>query len=336
MKRIIFFLLVIGLGFVTTSCKNNKTQDNADYYTSILMCMSYKVEQNVSYITTKIDDGVLYFDEIECGKLVESSIPENFWYAYELHFYEKYIMDYDRLHKNVTTCYVVKNINNSLIENGNIYLLELDNEKYMFICDDNSHILKGFYLDYLENNKVEVYFESYQGGCIHLNVTKNLQIGSTYDLKELKQEFGAEAFIDLETFTIFEDELKVTKKFELVKYNNGVYDSYIEEYLFISNVFFLFRPGIYYEYYLHQYINEFIGENIVIDMNDKKYYFTKSNDYYYLSKVEGTGPIFNNYDKAKKELDILYGSSNYERERITVKLTENSFVVELGEPSIIG
>ena len=71
-------------------------------------------------------------------------------------------------------------------------------------------------------------------------------------------------------------------------------------------------------------------------MNDKKYYFTKSNDHYYLSKIEGTGPIFNNYDKAKKELDILYGSSNYERERITVKLTENSFVVELGEPSIFG
>ena len=79
----------------------------------------------------------------------------------------------------------------------------------------------GDILDYLENNKVEVYFESYQGGCIHLNATKNLQIGSTYDLKELKDK--------------------------LVKYKNPQFKTTFEERYYGNNVEVMYMPEIDYD-----------------------------------------------------------------------------------------
>lgn len=38
----------------------------------------------------------------------------------------------------------------------------------------------------------------------------------------------------------------------------------------------------------------------------------------------------------QKKLDILFGSSNYERDSVKINLTENSFLLELSEQLLAG
>ena len=57
---------------------------------------------------------------------------------------------------------------------------------------------------------------------------------------------------------------------------------------------------------------------------------------YYLKEIKSNRNLFNDYNEAKSVLDILYGSSDYQSNYISVELSNNSFIISLIERPLVG
>ena len=209
---------------------------------------------------------------------------------------------------------------------------------YLFIIYKSGfndyEILKGYYL----NDVVKLNFTDYSGGCIIMQHQEEVKIGSKYDLTMVKELLFVDAFIDLETLTIYTDYITPTKNIELISYNNGVYDDYIIEYI-IKNEELEFSNGFYTleEFKKHQYqINE---DEVIIVCDNVTYKFGKSyqlSECYYLKEIISNKTLFDDLNKARNDLDILFGNSTYDCSLIQVELSENGFVIKLSEHFLAG
>ena len=336
MKKILVsvFLLVF-LSFLS-GCNMQLTELSDGYYNGELVCQHIAVSSWITNIDIKIENNNLFISNNEVGKIESIKLSSSILNFEKLSYDNDYESKLKELEK-VKNGYCVKDTS-FLADGREIYIVENNGKKYLFIVgkneDDNYEILKGYYL----NDLVNLDFTDYSGGCIYRNHQEEVKIGSKYDLTMVKSILLVDAFIDLETLTIYTDYITPTKNIELISYNNGVYDDYIIEYIF-KNEELEFSNGFYTleEFEQHQYqINE---DEVIIVCDNVTYKFGKSyqlSECYYLKEIISNKTLFDDLNKARNDLDILFGNSTYDRSLIQVELSENGFVIKLSEHFLAG
>lgn len=336
MKKILVsvFLLVF-LSFLS-GCNMQLIELSDGYYNGKLVCQHFAVSSWITNIDIKIENNNLFIRDNEVGKIESVKLSSSILNFEKLSYDNDYESELKELEK-VKNGYCVKD-KSFLDDSGEIYIVENNGKKYLFIVrkneDDNYEILKGYYLSDL----VKLDFTDYSGGCIYLNHQEEVKIGSKYDLTMVKSKFLVDAFIDLETLIIYTDYITPTKNIELISYNNGVYDDYIIEYIF-KNEELEFSNGFYTleEFEKHQYqINE---DEVIIVCDNVTYKFGKSyqlSECYYLKEIISNKTLFGDLNKARNDLDILFGNSTYDCSLIQVELSENGFVIKLSELFLVG
>ena len=336
MKKILVsvFLLVF-LSFLS-GCNMQLIELSDGYYNGKLVCQHFAVSSWITNIDIKIENNNLFIRDNEVGKIESVKLSSSILNFEKLSYDNDYESELKELEK-VKNGYYVKETS-FLDDSGEIYIVENNGEKYLFIVrkneDDNYEILKGYYLSDL----VKIDFTDYSGGCIIMQHQEEVKIGSKYDLTMVKELLFVDAFIDLETLTIYTDYITPTKNIELISYNNGVYDDYIIEYIF-KNEELEFSNGFYTleEFKKHQYqINE---DEVIIVCDNVTYKFGKSyqlSECYYLKEIISNKTLFDDLNKARNDLDILFGNSTYDCSLIQVELSENGFVIKLSEHFLAG
>ena len=98
--------------------------------------------------------------------------------------------------------------------NSGTFKTTLEPNKYEVFVEGR----EGYYL----NNEVELKFTNYSGGCIFMQYSERVKIGSTYNLSEAKSNLFVDAFIDLKTLTIYDDEIMVKESLDLIAYNKSL------------------------------------------------------------------------------------------------------------------
>ena len=335
MKKILvsMFLLVFGLCLV--GCENNKNIKYEGSYKGTLICQHVAVSSWVSDLNINIIDNTLFINDNESGMFKEVDLSSSTLKFDSLSYYHNY-ENVENEFENVNIGYFV-NIKNNDFSTGYL-LVESNNKLYLFFIDkvDKSsyQIFKGYYL----NNEVELKFTNYSGGCIFMQYSERVKIGSTYNLSEAKSNLFVDAFIDLKTLTVYDDEIVVKENLDLIAYNNGVYSDYIIEYI-LSNENLAFNNSFYTFEELEGYEYELIDDEIIIIDKNITYTFTKSyqlSQCYYLKEIKSNKVLFDNLEKATNALKILYGNDNYESYNITVELKDNGYIIKLAEHFLAG
>lgn len=336
MKKLLFtmFLLVF-LSFLS-GCNMQLIELSDGNYNGELVCQHVALSSWITNIDIKIENNNLFIRNNEVGKIESVKLSSSILNFEKLSYDNDYESELKELEK-VKNGYCVKDTS-FLDDSEEIYIVENNGKKYLFIVgkneDDNYQILKGYYLIDL----VKLDFTDYSGGCMYMKHQEEVKIGSKYDLTMVKSNFLVDAFIDLETLTIYTDYITPTKNIALISYNNGVYDSYIIEYIF-KNEELEFSNGFYTleKFKKHQYqINE---DEVIIVCDNVTYKFGKSyqlSECYYLKEIISNKTLFDDLNKARNDLDILFGNSTYDRSLIQVELSENGFVIKLSEKFLAG
>ena len=336
MKKILVsvFLLVF-LSFLS-GCNPQSNNLSDSYYKGKLVCQHVAVSSWVTDIDIKIENNNLFIDNDKVGKINSVELSDSILNFEKLSYANDYESELKELEK-VKNGYYVKDTS-FLDDSGEIYIVENNGKMYLFIIYKSGfndyEILKGYYL----NDVVKLNFTDYSGGCIIMQHQEEVKIGSKYDLTMVKELLFVDAFIDLETLTIYKDYITPTKNIELISYNNGVYDDYIIEYI-IKNEELEFSNGFYTleEFKKHQYqINE---DEVIIVCDNVTYKFGKSyqlSECYYLKEIISNKTLFDDLNKARNDLDILFGNSTYDCSLIQVELSENGFVIKLSEHFLAG
>ena len=336
MKKILVsvFLLVF-LSFLS-GCNMQLTELSDGYYNGELVCQHIAVSSWITNIDIKIENNNLFISNNEVGKIESIKLSSSILNFEELSYDNDYESELKEL-KKVKNGYCVKDTS-FLADGSEIYIVENNGKKYLFIVekneDDNYEILKGYYL----NDLVKLNFTDYSGGCIYMNHQEEVKIGSKYDLTMVKSILLVDAFIDLETLTIYTDYITPTKNIELISYNNGVYDDYIIEYIF-KNEKLEFLNAFYTLEVFEQYQYQINEDEVIIVCDNVTYKFGKSyqlSECYYLKEIISNKILFDDLNKARNDLDILFGNSTYDRSLIQVELSENGFVIKLSEHSLAG
>ena len=336
MKKILVsvFLLVF-LSFLS-GCNPQSNNLSDSYYKGKLVCQHVAVSSWVTDIDIKIENNNLFIDNDKVGKINSVELSDSILNFEKLSYANDYESELKELEK-VKNGYYVKDTS-FLDDSGEIYIVENNGKIYLFIIYKSGfndyEILKGYYL----NDVVKLNFTDYSGGCIIMQHQEEVKIGSKYDLTMVKEFLFVDAFIDLETLTVYTDYIIPTKNIELISYNNGVYDDYIIEYIF-KNEELEFSNGFYTleEFEKHQYqINE---DGVIIVCDNVTYKFGKSyqlSECYYLKEIISNKTLFDDLNKARNDLDILFGNSTYDCSLIQVELSENGFVIKLSEHFLAG
>ncbi len=335
MKKILvsMFLLVFGLCLV--GCKNNKNIKYEGSYKGTLICQDVGVSSWVSNLNINIIDNTLFIDDNESGMFKEVDLSSSTLIFDALSYYHNY-ENVENEFENVNTGYFV-NIEDNGFSTGYL-LVESNNKLYLFFInkvDKSSYqIFQGYYL----NKEVELKFTNYSGGCIFMQYSERVKIGSVYNLSKAKSNLFVDAFIDLKTLTIYDDEIIVKESLDLIAYNNGVYSDYIIEYI-LSNENLAFNNSFYTFEKLESYEYELLDDEIIIIDKNITYTFTKSyqlSQCYYLKEIKSDKVLFDNLETATNALNILYGSDNYESNNITVELKDNGYIITLAEHFLAG
>ena len=334
-KILVSILLFVFLSFLS-GCNMQLIELSDGYYNGKLVCQHIAVSSWVTDINIKIENNNLFIDNDKVGKINSVELSDSILNFEKLSYANDYESELKELEK-VKNGYYVKDTS-FLDDSGEIYIVENNGKMYLFIIYKSGfndyEILKGYYL----NDVVKLNFTDYSGGCIIMQHQEEVKIGSKYDLTMVKELLFVDAFIDLETLTIYTDYITPTKNIELISYNNGVYDDYIIEYI-IKNEELEFSNGFYTleEFKKHQYqINE---DEVIIVCDNVTYKFGKSyqlSECYYLKEIISNKTLFGDLNKARNDLDILFGSSTYDRSLIQVELSENGFVIKLSEHFLAG
>lgn len=334
-KILVSILLFVFLSFLS-GCNMQLIELSDGYYNGELVCQHIAVSSWVTDINIKIENNNLFIDNDKVGKINSVELSDSILNFEKLSYANDYESELKELEK-VKNGYYVKDTS-FLDDSGEIYIVENNGKMYLFIIYKSGfndyEILKGYYL----NDVVKLNFTDYSGGCIIMQHQEEVKIGSKYDLTMVKELLFVDAFIDLETLTIYTDYITPTKNIELISYNNGVYDDYIIEYI-IKNEELEFSNGFYTleEFKKHQYqINE---DEVIIVCDNVTYKFGKSyqlSECYYLKEIISNKTLFDDLNKARNDLDILFGNSTYDCSLIQVELSENGFVIKLSEHFLAG
>ncbi|MBP3503786.1 MAG: hypothetical protein J6K18_01540 [Bacilli bacterium] len=334
-KILVSILLFVFLSFLS-GCNMQLIELSDGYYNGELVCQHIAVSSWVTDINIKIENNNLFIDNDKVGKINSVELSDSILNFEKLSYANDYESELKELEK-VKNGYYVKDTT-FLDDSGEIYIVENNGKMYLFIIYKSGfndyEILKGYYL----NDVVKLNFTDYSGGCIIMQHQEEVKIGSKYDLTMVKELLFVDAFIDLETLTIYTDYITPTKNIELISYNNGVYDDYIIEYI-IKNEELEFSNGFYTleEFKKHQYqINE---DEVIIVCDNVTYKFGKSyqlSECYYLKEIISNKTLFDDLNKARNDLDILFGNSTYDCSLIQVELSENGFVIKLSEHFLAG
>ena len=307
-----------------------------EMYSTSWLCTNLDLSIPNDTFNLTILNNVLYVADKEIGEFKEVDEVNKIFDNDRIHVNSTYEEVFEEIKKIKDGYYIEEATNNDF--KMRVYLIESNNEKYIFfgalINDTEFELYKGYYLI----DKALLEFTDYPGGCIVMKHHEYVDFNKFYDLSKVKELLFAEAFIDLKTLEIYTDTIEVTKNLDLITYNNGVYDIYITEYL-LDNDYFTFGSLFYTLDELKNYEYQLVDEEIIIVDNDITYTFGKSiqlMDSYYLKEVKANKPLFNDYQKSKEALDILYGSSDYNKYLVSVELNENSFVIKLAERTIAG
>lgn len=335
MKKIIFNVILVFTMFFLFGCETNKNINAEGYYKGKLICQHATVSSWVTNLNIEITDNTLFIENNEIGIFQQVDLSSSTLKFDQLSFYNNYEDEIKEL-ENVNNGYFI-NIKNNDFSIGYL-LIENNNKLYLFFIDkfdkSNYEIHKGYIL----NDEVELKFTNYSGGCVFMHYSDTVKIGSTYDLSEAKNNLHVDAFIDLNTLTIYDDKIKVTDSLELIVYNNGVYSDYIIEYIF-KNETLVFNDSFYVLEDLDSYEYTLVEEEIIVILKNIKYTFGKSNQFsqcYYLKEINSNKVLFGDLAKAKNALDILYGSNNYASSSITVELKSDGYIIKLAEQFLVG
>lgn len=336
MKKIIISIYIFLFGLCLFGCeKSNGNIKNEDFVGN-LICQDVAISSWVTNLDVSIKDNNLYIEDELQGELNEENIFTSLWNFNKLSIVSGF--------KNVITEF--KDIDKGYVASFNgesdvdmrVYIVEKDNKKYMFfvVLTDalEYEIMKGYYL----NDYATLKFSDYHGGCIVMSHQEEVKIGTNYNLSQVKEILSSSAFIDLETLTVYTDFIKATTNLDLITYNDGVYDHYIIQYLF-KNEDFNFTNRSYTLEQLKNYEYQIINDEIIISIDNVTYTFEKSMQFtecYYLKEIKSNRNLFNDYNEAKSVLDILYGSSDYQSNYISVELSNNSFIISLIERPLVG
>lgn len=336
MKKILVsvFLLVF-LSFLS-GCNPQSNNLSDGYYNGELVCQHFAVSSWVTDIDIKIENNNLFIDNDKVGKINSVELSNSILNFEKLSYANDYESELKELEK-VKNGYYVKDTS-FLDDSGEIYIVENNGKMYLFIIYKSGfndyEILKGYYL----NDVVKLKFTDYSGGCIIMQHQEEVKIGSKYDLTMVKEFLFVDAFIDLETLTIYKDYITATSNLDLIAYNNGVYGDYIIEYVFekenlaFTNAFYNLEELEYYQYQIHE-------DEIIINKDNVTYKFGKSHqlsESYYLKEIISNKTLFGDLNMAKNDLDILFGNSTYDCSLIQVELSENGFVIKLSEHFLAG
>ena len=336
MKKILVsvFLLVF-LSFLS-GCNPQSNNLSDSYYKGKLVCQHVAVSSWITDIDIKIENNNLFIDNDKVGKINSVELSDSILNFEKLSYANDYESELKELEK-VKNGYYVKDTS-FLDDSGEIYIIENNGKMYLFIIYKSGfndyEILKGYYL----NDVVKLNFTDYSGGCIIMQHQEEVKIGSKYDLTMVKEFLFVDAFIDLETLTIYKDYITATSNLDLIAYNNGVYGDYIIEYVFekenlaFTNAFYNLEELEYYQYQIHE-------DEIIINKDNVTYKFGKSHqlsESYYLKEIISNKTLFDDLNKARNDLDILFGNSTYHCGSIQVELSENGFVIKLSEHSLAG
>ena len=336
MKKLLFsmFLLVF-LSFLS-GCNPQSNNLSDSYYKGKLVCQHVAVSSWVTDIDIKIENNNLFIDNDKVGKINSVELSNSILNFEKLSYANDYESELKELEK-VKNGYYVKDTS-FLDDSGEIYIVENNGKMYLFIIYKSGfndyEILKGYYL----NDVVKLNFTDYSGGCIIMQHQEEVKIGSKYDLTMVKEFLFVDAFIDLETLTIYKDYITATSNLDLIAYNNGVYGDYIIEYVFekenlaFTNAFYNLEELEYYQYQIHE-------DEIIINKDNVTYKFGKSHqlsESYYLKEIISNKTLFGDLNMAKNALDILFGSSTYDCGLIKVELSEKCFVIKLSEHFLAG
>ena len=256
MKKILVsvFLLVF-LSFLS-GCNPQSNNLSDSYYKGKLVCQHVAVSSWVTDIDIKIENNNLFIDNDKVGKINSVELSDSILNFEKLSYANDYESELKELEK-VKNGYYVKDTS-FLDDSGEIYIVENNGKMYLFIINKSGfndyEIFQGYYL----NDVVKLNFTDYSGGCIIMQHQEEVKIGSKYDLTMVKEFLFVDAFIDLETLTIYKDYITATSNLDLIAYNNGVYGDYIIEYVFekenlaFTNAFYNLEELEYYQYQIHE------------------------------------------------------------------------------------
>ena len=339
MNKLKIFILLLFFSVFLISCDNQEIDKLNGRYNGELIYQYSSISSWVTNFDVEIKDNLLSMNGEEIGLLEKKEINSLEWITDHLYFEEEYESLINNL-KQIKECYSV-DIKNDKQEDfiTSAMIFEYLNEKYLIfglLDQDSVSVIKGYYL----SNYAVLDFTDYPGGCIVLNHTEKVKMGTTYDLSYVESILGASQYIDLETLEIYQKEIKVVKNLDLVTYNNGVYDIYIKRYLNSKSSLM----HIYSKYDL-QLLEDYDctkdedGNYIVIN-DDVTYLFKASEqleNYYYLSNIKGK-KIFNDlsYQETIDVLKILYGSDAFNKYLISINISEESFEINLNEEALNG
>lgn len=171
-------------------------------------------------------------------------------------------------------------------------------------------------------------------GCEVWNEYELIINNKDHDISDMLEFYNAEAFIDLETLTVYQDVLNISKETHLEIYNSKVDDSLIISYLARGNNF-KFGPYGYIGENLEPYelkINDLGNFEIIVD--DILYEFENdgstlvSNKHYNLLKVSANHNLFEKtYEEVVRTLDILFGSQVHGSNKLKIEVSDGSFVI---------
>lgn len=170
-------------------------------------------------------------------------------------------------------------------------------------------------------------------GCLDMIYLDYVRVGTTYDLAYAKKYFNTPSFIDFDTLTVYNDEIIVNENIELLTYRNGVEDSYIRGYV-LKKGNFKYNIDLYSLLDFENY-EVLKNGNILVESDDVTYIFSKSNqeeDKLYLSSIQSPRGLFTcSKEEMEEKLSILYGSSDYTSNAISIDLHEDGFTITLAE-----
>ena len=336
MKKIILCFFMILFVVYLPGC--NPTDENLEdkTYYGELICQEIAISSWVTNMKVSIIDNNLYIEDELQGTLKQENIEKSFW-NFEHILFSKDFENGENEFKDIDKGYIVET-NVELEYQGSFYIVEKNNEKYLFfvvLTDDLRYeIVKGYYL----SDYATLKFTSYSGGCLIFQDQKKVKIGTTFDLNLLSDNLFTSSFIDLKTLKVYTDYINVTENLDLIAYNNGVYDDYIIDYIF-DNEDFVFSTKYYLIDEFKDYKYQVDAEKVIIVVNEVTYTFSKClslNQYYFLEEIKCNRNLFNDYHKAKNTLDILYGDTTYDSRYIDVELFNNNFIIKLAEPTLVG
>lgn len=217
------------------------------------------------------------------------------------------------------------------------------------ICDKTGYLLIGIAKEEAENiEKIDTHFNEYEYikinfsepivSCVVYEEYAYVRKGNEYNLDYMKELFSTNGFIDMQTLNVYKDTITVNENISLLTYDDKVESKNIRNYVF-QNSDFEYENAWYDQKELEDYeVDE--NNNIVIISNNITYIFSKADTFensFYLSMIKGNGRLFN---ETKKEiirrLNILYGSTIYTSNYISITLEDNGYVINLKELPLYG